>query len=372
MKKILFITAFPPSEIAAAEKNTKLMLKDIGRGYEVDLVYFKDSSVNEYIPDQPSIHVKRVVHNSMYYRLLNIALYPFFHPIFTVRFNWKLLRYIQRLISKEKYSAIIFDHSQTLMYARKLKYNGPKLLLSHDVEAQRFERSSGRLMSWSCRRSEKYVLSSPNAYVFTFCQKDVDLIKEYYNIKANLCLDYIDERIVNEIPNIISDEYVLFGNWNRADNYEGALWLLNGIDEYLHQPIQINIIGKGFPKEKLQKPFKNLQINVVGFVDNPYKMIAESKAMLCPLLSGAGIKVKVIESLACGTPVLGTEIAFEGFDDKFSKFMIRCKSPKDFADDLNKATYDISERMAYKEMFIGNYNSDSIPEWLNRNVNANE
>ncbi len=101
----------------------------------------------------------------------------------------------------------------------------------------------------------------------------------------------------------------MFGNWKRADNYEGALWLLNGLSDYINNPITVDIIGKLFPEEKIIRSEK-VTINVSGFVDNPYPIIAESKAMLCPLFSGAGIKVKVIESLACGTPVIGTEIAY--------------------------------------------------------------
>lgn len=372
MRKLLFVSAFPPSELAAAEKNTKLMLRDLGRDYEVDLVYFKDKDVSEYIPELPSIHINKIVHNSMCYRLINVVLCPFYHPIFTVRYNWILLKELQKLINKNKYVAIIFDHSQTLLYARRLCFDGPMILFSHDVEAQRFERKSNKLMSWLCRKSEKHVLSAQNAYVFTFCQKDVDLIKNYYNIDAHLCLDYIDNRIIDYTPINIINRYVLFGNWNRPDNYEGALWLLNGIDQYLKSPLQIDVIGKGFPKGKMSNQYKMLKVNVLGFVDNPYQIIAESKALMCPLLSGAGIKVKVIEALASGTPVLGTEIAFEGFSDKYSKFLIDCKTPKDFADNLEIINYDINERLAFKKMFIEDYKTDSIVTWIKKNTEKNK
>ena len=368
MNKILLITAFPPSELAAAEKNTKIMLSDLGKHYEVDLVYFKDADVSEYVPDSESVHIAKMVPNSMKYRLMNILTCPFLHPIFTVRFNWNLRRHLQKLIDKNDYKAIIFDHSQTMMYARMLKYNGPKLLLCHDVEAQRFERKSNKLMAWLCRKSEKYILSTSNAVVFSVSKKDVDLIQVYYHIPASVFLLYLDDRIINNTPKQLNDNYILFGNWVRPDNNEGALWLLNSMDEYLQNPIKVDIIGKGFPADKLKDNYKNLSINVIGFVDNPYQMIAESRAMLCPLLTGAGIKVKVIESLASGTPVLGTDIAFEGFDEKFSKFMIRCKTPKDFVDNMNKVNFDINERMTFKDMYIKDYNSDSIPEWLNRNL----
>ena len=367
MNKILFITAFPPSEIAAAEKNTKLMLRDLGKNFQVDLIYFKDDSVAGYEPEDDSVHVKKVVRNSKRYRLQNVISHPFYHPIFTVRFNGKVLGIIQKLIRENNYSAIIFDHSQTLMYALKIRYDGPKILLSHDVEAQRFQRTSNKLYAVWCKKTEGYVLSSKNSHVFAFCQKDVDIIKEYYGIDAEVCLDYIDERIVQYPVEKQNDRFVLFGNWRRADNYEGALWLLNGLSDFIERPITVDIIGKHFPEEKIKKSEK-LNVNNLGFVDNPYPIIAECKAMLCPLLSGAGIKVKVIEALASGTPVLGTEIAFEGFSDKYAKFMIRCNSPKEFAEQLENLEYSLEERLDFKKMFIADYSSDYIPEWLNRHI----
>lgn len=363
MNKILFITAFPPSELAAAEKNTKLMLSDLGKSYQVDLIYFKDDSVAGYEPDDESVNVKKIVRNSMSYRLQNVISHPFYHPIFTVRYNGKLLRFIQKQVNENNYSAIIFDHSQTLMYARKIIFDGPKVLLSHDVEAQRFQRTSNKLYAAWCKKTEGYVLSSMNSNVFAFCQKDVDIIKEYYGIDANVCLDYIDERIVQYHPRRQNNKFVLFGNWKRADNYEGALWLLNGLPDYIENPITVDIIGKHFPEEKITRNGKVI-INVLGFVDNPYPIIAESKAMLCPLFSGAGIKVKVIESLACGTPVIGTDIAFEGFSEKYNKFMHKAQDLHTFVQEMEHVDHSIEDRVAFKEMFLNDYASLTIPKWL--------
>lgn len=363
MNKILFITAFPPSEIAAAEKNTKLMLRDLGKNFQVDLIYFKDDSVAGYEPEDDSVHVKKVVRNSKRYRLQNVISHPFYHPIFTVRFNGKVLGIIQKLIRENNYSAIIFDHSQTLMYALKIRYDGPKILLSHDVEAQRFQRTSNKLYAVWCKKTEGYVLSSKNSHVFAFCQKDVDIIKEYYGIDAEVCLDYIDERIVQYSVEKQNDRFVLFGNWRRADNYEGALWLLNGLSDHIERPITVDVIGKHFPEEKIKKSEK-LIVNILGFVDNPYPLIAKSKAMLCPLFSGAGIKVKVIESLACGTPVIGTDIAFEGFSEKYNKFMHKAHNLQAFAREMKRIEHSVEERKAFKELFLNDYASLTIPKWL--------
>ena len=369
MKKILFLTAFPPSENAAAEKNTMLMLRDLSEhGYQIDLVYFKDADKKEYVPESPSISVLKVIPNSKQFRIKNALKHLFIHPIFSVRFNDAVLSELQNSINYNNYSAIVFDHSQTLTYARKLQFDGPKLLVCHDVEAQRFERTSNKLMAWLCKFSERQVLSSKNANVFAFCQKDIDLIKEYYSIDGDVILDYIDDRIKNNIPEKISEDFVMFGNWHRKDNYEGALWLLNGLSDYLSDMINVNIIGKGFPIEKINIDKNKIKLNFMGFVDDPYPVIARSKAMLSPLLSGAGIKVKVMEALASGTPVIGTDIAFEGFSEKFSFFMLKAQNLEDFSKQIEQLDCSLEERLKFKEMFIQNYQSMTIPKWLDENM----
>lgn len=369
MKKILFITAFPPSENAAAEKNTMLMLRDLSEhGYHVDLVYFKDADKMEYMPERPSIYVLKMIPNSKQFRIMNALRHFFTHPIFTVRFNNTVLSELQNAINDNNYSAIVFDHSQTLTYARKLQFGGPKLLICHDVEAQRFERTSNKLMAWLCKSSEKQVLLSKNANVFAFCQKDVDLIKEYYDIDSHVILDYIDDRIRSNIPEKISEDYVMFGNWHRKDNYEGALWLLNGLSEYLSDMTTVNIIGKGFPVEKISIDKKKIKLNFMGFVDNPYPEIARSKAMLSPLLSGAGIKVKVMEALASGTPVIGTDIAFEGFSEKYNSFMLKAQDIESFAKLIKQLDFSLADRLKFKDMFINDYQSMTIPKWLDENL----
>lgn len=366
MNKILLITAFTPSEVAAAEKNTKILLNKLSSLYDIDLVYFKYLNDKPYIPVSKNINIIKVLGNSISDKLFSIAQLPYLHPVFSVRYRKTLQRFLQEKIDTENYSAIIFDHSQTMIYAQKLKFNGPKILISHDVEVQRFERVSNKLMTWLCKKSENYVLNAPNAHITTFCQKDVDLIKKYYNKDAHLSYIYIDEKILENLPGTIEESFVMFGNWKRPDNSEGAIWLLNQLGSFLKTKITINIIGKGFPIDKLNVNKDRIEIRNLGFMDNPYELIANSKAMLCPLLTGAGIKVKVIESLACGTPVIGTKVAFEGFPEKFKSLMTECSTPKEFAVAIEKVNYDSESRNLFRNMFVEEYTAESIPEWINK------
>lgn len=363
MDKILLITAYTPSEKGAAVKNTLYMLRDFSQYFDVDVLYFSDKGDDVYIPKESNVRVIHVVQNSRSYRIKNALRHIWFHPLFSVRFDSKVKITIQKHIDNNHYCAIVFDHSQTFMYARNIKYDGYKILLSHDIEAQRVGRSSNFLLYKYCLHTEKYFLSTPNAHLFALCQKDVNLIKSLYGLDARVSLIYVDNNAALAIPSKVINEYVMLGTWKRPDNYEGALWLINGLSQYLTKRIRINIVGKNFPIEKIEVSDK-ITINNMGFVNNPYQLIAECKAMLCPLFSGAGIKVKVIDSLACGTPVIGTDIAFEGFPEKYNTFMNRCISLKDFAEKIESINIPIDERLSFKKSFVEEYKSTTIPMWL--------
>ena len=363
-KRVLFLTAFLPHPGAAAEKNTMMMLEDLSREYDIDLVYFKYKKEKEYIAPNNHIFVKRSFNNSIVRKLLNIFCFPFVHPLFSVRFNWGVLCYLKTLVSENHYNAIILDHSQMFLYGKYIKSDIPKILLSHDVIAQRVGRNSNALIKWICKKSERKALTVQNGFVFSFSQKDCDLIKSTYSINARLCLDYIDPYIIGAIPEDYNNEFVFIGKWTREDNLDGVIWFYKTIVPRITKPVIINIVGKNFPKEKISCKNPMVSTNILGFVDNPYPLIAKSRAMIAPLFTGAGIKVKVIEALACGTPVIGTEIAFEGLPEKYSNMM---KLANDVDSYLKAMEVDIpvEERRRIKKEFIADYTSETIPQFLN-------
>ena len=367
-RKVLFLTAFLPHPGAAAEKNTMLMLEDLSRENDVDLVYFKYANEKEYKAPNEHISIKRAFSNSLLRKILNITCYPLVHPLFSVRFSRGALNYMRELVKENKYDVIICDHSQIFLYGKYLGKDIPKILLSHDVIAQRVSRTSNAFIRWVCIKSEKKALSTPNSYVFSFSQKDCDLITKIYNINAQLCLDYIAPCVINAIPNEINNEFVFIGKWTRKDNLDGVVWFYKTIVPHITKPIVINIIGKNFPKEKISCNNPLVTTCILGFVEDPYPLISNSKAMIAPLFTGAGIKVKVIESLACGTPVIGTEIAFEGLPEKYSKMMLLANDVESYlkAMDVN---ISIEDRKRNKKEFIADYTSETIPQFINKMLN---
>lgn len=364
-EKLLFLTAYVPNKAAAGEKNTMIMLNELADSYDVDLIYFKYNWEKDYIPEKDNIKTVLKIKNSLFVKVKNILNYPFIHPTFSIRFNWYIQKKVTRLIRNNDYKVVVFNHSNMFTYGKFIDVKIPKILLCHDVIAQRVMRSSSYIMQKICLLSEKKALSLPNAHIFSFSQKDCDLINHIYGLNANLCLDYIDNNILTKKPQVINDYFVMFGDWRRKENRDGALWFIENVSPLFKRNVVIKIIGRNFPENiKVENP--NLKLEILGFVEDPYDLITQSKALISPLFAGAGIKVKVIESLACGTPVIGTEIAFEGLPTSFNSFMILANKPAEYLSAIENIKFDVIEREALKNDFIRSYQSESITSYIMR------
>jgi glycosyltransferase involved in cell wall biosynthesis len=52
-----------------------------------------------------------------------------------------------------------------------------------------------------------------------------------------------------------------------------------------------------------------------GFVERPTEILAACNVFLAPIISGTGIKVKIIEAFRYGIPVVSTNLGFRNFDN---------------------------------------------------------
>lgn len=369
MKNVLFLTAFVPNLSGAAEKNTILLLDDLSKKFKVDLVYFKASTEKEYVPSNSNIKVLKSCNITFARKIWNALSFPILHPLFTVKFDRKLLAFLKQQVKLNEYDAIVCEHSQMLLYAKHLDEQIPKLLYSHDVIVQRVGRTSGKVMTWFCRKSEKFCLKTSNSTCYSVSQKDCDIIKKEYGIPAHPCLAYVSPLVVNAKPIAVENQFVFIGKWSRADNLDGVVYFFEKVVPLVKEDIKVIVIGKNFPIERIRNNNHHVKLEVLGFVDNPYEIIANSRAMLAPLFTGAGTKQKVFESLACGTPVIGTDIAFEGINTKFCKYMILCNKPQDYASALLNVDVPIGERMDLKARFIASYHSETLPEYIDEVLN---
>jgi len=105
------------------------------------------------------------------------------------------------------------------------------------------------------------------------------------------------------------------------------------------------IIGDNPPLE-----FKHENIIFTGLVKKIEDYINASDFVICPLLYGGGTRIKIIETLACGKPVISTSMGAEGIkSEEITELLYLCDDWNDFADKILLLSSKKSKK--YKELF---------------------
>ncbi|MEI6884486.1 MAG: glycosyltransferase [Bacteroidota bacterium] len=144
-------------------------------------------------------------------------------------------------------------------------------------------------------------------------------------------------------PNVIKEkEYdILFIGFDNADNIEGLKWFFNHVYPFLPKDLRIIIIGK------IASFAPDLQnVKKLEFIQDLTEIYAKSKVSINPLQNGTGMKVKVIESLAHGIPIVNTSKGLCGIPPDILHEFIIADDPKKFA---NEILHLLSDKSWYEE-----------------------
>lgn len=352
MKKILFITPYVPGKIAAAENFTRQVLLHFPEDFDVDLAYFSTIKDAVYQVETPNIHPIFLGLVTRKDRMRMCLSHPFLFPLFSVRYRRDILNRFRKMHAEKHYDLIYCDHSQTFIYGKHFP-DVPKILMAHDIEFQRYGRKYGKIAEILCARTEGKLLSQKNAAILTFSEKDSALVRNRFGLDSRTVDFYMDDAVVRAQPgDAPGGDFLFFANWARPDNSDGLLWFIERVIPLLEGKVSFSVIGGGAPPA-LKEAMEKAKIHYAGFVDDPYPAIAGARAVVAPLFQGAGVKVKVVESLACGTPVIGTDIAFEGISGVFRDSLFPCGSPEGFAKTLLSFSYSLEQKKALKTKFFG-------------------
>jgi glycosyltransferase involved in cell wall biosynthesis len=72
-------------------------------------------------------------------------------------------------------------------------------------------------------------------------------------------------------------------------------------------------------------------VEVLGEVQNAWDMMTSGGIMIVPLLSGSGMRVKAIEAMAGGRPIVSTAIGMEGIQGNDREHFHLADTPQEFA-----------------------------------------
>ena len=133
---------------------------------------------------------------------------------------------------------------------------------------------------------------------------------------------------------------LFLGSFRHAPNLRGFEWFVRGVLPRVRARFPAaRVVVVGSEMERFGAGSQD-GVEMRGFVEDLREPLARYAMFVCPVLSGSGIRVKLLEAFAAGIPAVSTQIGAEGIADQDGEFCRLADDPPEFA----RAVIELFER----------------------------
>ena len=238
------------------------------------------------------------------------------------RFKKKL----KQLLEKEHFDVVQLEMLYMTPYVETIRENSKAMIVlrAHNVEHKIWERIAKEtkffLKRWYINHLAKtlkeYELNALETVdgIAAITRKDAAFFRKYCS-KPIIDIPYgvYPEEFTPKYEIEGKPKFYHIGSMNWMPNEEGIRWF---IDEVLPKTVEkvpdfvYHLAGRSMPE--WLTTLKSLHVNVIGEVPDAKAFVAQHDVAIVPLLSGSGIRIKIIESMAMGKTVITTRVGAEG------------------------------------------------------------
>lgn len=307
---------------------------------------------------------------------------------------------ILKKLKKEQYDIIFLDGSGFGYLSDKIKKidkNIKIITFCHDINYYFYCSLSEiykKKLKWGIKSIYRYLVIKKNILnsiinekkifknsdiIITFNKRDSKLLMKKYNKKADLEIpmsfknnDILCSNI--EIKTSRKFKLLFIGIANHLPNIEGIEFFLKNVISEIN--VELLIIGKGMEKYKNSfEKFSN-KVKVIGTVENLSEYYIKVDAVISPIFSGGGMKIKTGEALSYGKTIFGTREAFEGYELDYKRVGGMCNTSEEFIKNINdyigcwerngKPKFNEYSYKIYKEKYSYSISIKKFKEVLNK------
>ncbi len=112
-----------------------------------------------------------------------------------------------------------------------------------------------------------------------------------------------------------------------------AWWLRSGYSqlEALCPGVVYDIVGARPPPRLRWAARAHASVRLHGYVEDASPFWMKAGALAAPILSGSGVRVKILDAFARGVPVVSTTLGAEGLPVRHGEHLLLADSPREFA-----------------------------------------
>jgi polysaccharide biosynthesis protein PslH len=243
---------------------------------------------------------------------------------------------LSALLTDEHYDVVQLESLYLTPYVPVIRRLAPKALVvlrAHNVEHEIWERvaaNANPLKKWYLDtitpRLKAYEIAHLNDYdlVLGITARDVEHFRRFGLRKPAVvtpigldCRDYRPDERSFQRPLSLS----FIGSLDWMPNQEGLRWFLDEVWLPVLAPafpeLSFHIAGRTAPRWLQQLQMERVTFH--GEVPDAADFINQHSIMVVPLLSGGGMRAKILEGMAVGKVVLSTRIGMEGIEARHQR-----------------------------------------------------
>ncbi len=312
--------------------------------------------------------------------LFNIFTGESYHIVRFIRrdFEEKLIR----ILKEENFDIIQLESLYMIPYMDIIrKFSSAKIVLrTHNIEHLIWKRlsiaASNPLRKWylnllseRLRHYENWAINKVDA-IISMTTEDEKLFKEMgAEPPVFIAPVGFDTRQIFNFPEPDHMKVFHLGSMDWLPNQEGLNWFLKSIWPIIISKVpeaKLSLAGKKMPDSIKAKA--NEKIIVQDFVPDSRAFMAVGGVMIVPLLSGSGMRVKIIEGMSLGKAIVTTSVGMEGIPGKNGSEFLIADTPEEFADRvvLLLSQPGLQEELGRKarEFVVNNFDSRLIGKSL--------
>lgn len=286
----------------------------------------------------------------------------------------KLKRKIEDLLKDHSFDIVICESIYTLPFVDLFIQKGCKVILrahniEHEIWRQLAAESSFKLKKWYFNKLadqleafESNQLNNVNGIV-AISENDAQFFQRY---APEIDLTAIPTAVKTDFakPDYGLDSFYFLGAMDWRPNIEGVEWLLKEVIPEGLKGSSLHIAGKSLKIDSIIHP----TVECHGEISDALSFIQAHGICLIPMQSGSGIKIKLLENLAMGKPIVTTSEGVRGVEVKHRKEVLIADSPSDFRKAMYELHMDKKLRISLgqqgKKFVIDNFGEEKVTRRL--------
>jgi len=297
----------------------------------------------------PDLYKQLAYFESVY---VNNSINPFsaFFNLFTDK-SYNVNRFVNKnfeqalvkLLQREQFDVIQFESIYTSPYLATARKHSEALCTCrvHNIEHQIWQRLADHetsflkkkylsLLTGRLKHYELDVLKKFDVLLPISRKEELFFTEESINRCHHLPFGVSDHKVLPEVvPEPLSCYHI--GSMDWAPNVEGVEWFLEHVWKQASERlpgVHFYIAGKNMPAKFLSLQEK--QVRVAGEVNDFIEFSLQKNIMIVPLLSGAGIRIKILEAMELGKTIISTSVGAEGIGAEHEREILIADTAEEF------------------------------------------